>query len=394
MNSGVFLQANDLAKEAMHELAEVAYQSAKSLQSSLDLTKAEFEETRSSFSLTTYSQDIQGGLAAYAMSVRDATALNLMQNGSMRALAQAQLGLAGVTEESMSSGQRASILAKEQALVQKKAMETADKAREFLEKIAMEKVAAEAADEKAATEMAKITAALLDMTFNKIPAGTFLLGSPVTEKDRDDDEDQHKVTISKPFYMQTTEVTQGQWTAVMGTEPWKGQSRVKEGPDYPAVYVSWNDAVAYCEKLSMREGETYRLPTEAEWEYACRAGTTTTWSFGDDEASLGDYAWYKENAFDIDEMYAHQVSLKEPNVWSLYDMYGNAWEWCSDYYGKDYYIESPQTDPTGPTSGSSRVLRGGSWNNSSRFTRSAVRLRYGADNRYSNVGFRLVRELD
>jgi hypothetical protein len=127
----------------------------------------------------------------------------------------------------------------------------------------------------------------IGMTFNKIPAGTFMMGSPEGETDRGDHEHQHKVTITKPFYMQTTEVTQGQWMAVMGTEPWKSKSYVKEGPNYAATYVSWVDAVAYCKKLSEKEGRTYRLPTEAEWEYACRAGTETAWSFGDDEKDLG-----------------------------------------------------------------------------------------------------------
>ena len=115
----------------------------------------------------------------------------------------------------------------------------------------------------------------IGMKLNLIPAGTFTMGSPETETDRQDNETQHPVTISKPFYMQTTEVTQGQWKAVMGTEPWKGQGSVKEGPNNAATYVSWDDAIAYCKKLSEKEGKTYRLPTEAEWEYACRAGTET-----------------------------------------------------------------------------------------------------------------------
>jgi sulfatase modifying factor 1 len=235
----------------------------------------------------------------------------------------------------------------------------------------------------------------IGMTLNKIPAGTFMMGSPDTEKDRQDDEHQHKVTISKAFYMQTTEVTQRQWKAVMGTEPWKGEDYVKEGPDYPAVYVSWDDAVAYCKKLSEKESKTYRLPTEAEWEYACRAGAKTTWSFGDDENKLGDYAWYRENAWDIDEKYAHQVRLKKPNAFGLYDMHGNVHEWCHDYFEEDYYKQSPAKDPTGPTSGSSRVLRGGSWGHYTRGTRSACRDRDAADFRNRvGVGFRLVRELD
>jgi formylglycine-generating enzyme required for sulfatase activity len=199
--------------------------------------------------------------------------------------------------------------------------------------------------------------------------------------------------------MQTTEVTQGQWKSVMDTEPWTGwffnKSYVKKGTDYPATYVRWDEAVAYCRKLSTKEGKTYRLPTEAEWEYACRAGTETAWSFGDDEKVLGDYAWYKENAYDIvSEQYPHQVGLKKPNAFGLYDMHGNVWEWCHDYFREDYYKQSPEQDPQCPASGSSRVLRGGSWDNSTRGTRSAYRGWAGAVSRVNNFGFRLVRELD
>jgi len=233
----------------------------------------------------------------------------------------------------------------------------------------------------------------LGMTFKEIPAGTFLMGSPETEPDRHLDEHQHKVTISKAFYMQTTEVTQGQWKAVMGTEPWKGKPTGKEGPNYAATFVSWNDAVAYCEKLSEKEGKTYRLPTEAEWEYACRAGTQTRWSFGNDEKVLGDYAWYTKNAYDVGDKYPHQVGLKKPNAFGLYDMHGNVQEWCHDYYGEDYYKQSPAKDPQGPAHGSSRVLRGGSWAFFEWLLRSASRDSV-ADSRFSYSGFRLVRELD
>jgi formylglycine-generating enzyme required for sulfatase activity len=235
----------------------------------------------------------------------------------------------------------------------------------------------------------------LDMTLIEIPAGTFMMGSPETEKNHQGDEHLHKVTISKPFCMQTTEVTQGQWKEMMGTEPWKGKNDVKEGANYPAVYVSWDDSVAFCEKLSAREGKEYRLPTEAEWEYVCRAGTQTAWSVGDDANVLGDYAWHKENTRNKYRMepYAHQVGLKKANAFGLYDMHGNVFEWCHDYYGADYYKQSTEPDPTGPTSGDKRVLRGGDWSNYTRLARSASRRRGVAGLRYS-YGFRLVRVLD
>jgi formylglycine-generating enzyme required for sulfatase activity len=233
------------------------------------------------------------------------------------------------------------------------------------------------------------------MKLKLIPAGTFMMGSPEDEPDRGGGEDQHKVTITKPFYMQTTEVTQLQWKAVMGSEPWKGKQYVKEGRDYAASWISWFDALAYCKKLSDREGKTYRLPTEAEWEYACRAGTQTTWSFGNDEKEHGDYAWYRENTWEVGEGYTHQVALKRPNAFGLYDMHGNVWEWCNDFHGDNYDKQSPEKDPQGPAQGYSRVLRGGSWYTESRFTRSALKGSYRPVFRGSRMlGFRVVRELD
>jgi len=234
----------------------------------------------------------------------------------------------------------------------------------------------------------------LDMTFNKLPAGTFMMGSPTDEAGRYDNEHQHKVTISKAFYMQTTQVTQRQWWDLMETKPWMDKKYVKEGANYPATYVSWNDAVAYCKKLSEKEGKTYRLPTEAEWEYACRAGTETAWSFGDDEKVLGDYAWNRKNAYDIGEKYAHQVGLKKPNAFGLYDMHGNVYEWCHDFHGGDYYKQSPAQDPQGPAQGIWRVLRGGSYSYYSGYSRSAYRRKGVADRRDLYNGFRVVRELD
>ncbi|MBT5598224.1 MAG: SUMF1/EgtB/PvdO family nonheme iron enzyme, partial [Planctomycetaceae bacterium] len=238
----------------------------------------------------------------------------------------------------------------------------------------------------------------IGMTLKFTPAGTFLMGSPIDEPDRYGGEHQHTVEISKAYYMQTTAVTQFQWKAIMGTDPWMGwfleKSWVSAGSLYPATYVSWDNAVAYCEKLSEREGKTYRLPTEAEWEYACRAGTETRWSFGDDEKVLGDYAWYDENTSGIDEKYAHQVELKKPNAFGLYDMHGNVFEWCHDYYVDGYYKLSPAQDPPGPNSGTDRVLRGGSWYGNASLARSAYRSRGVAAHRRGNFGFRVVRELD
>jgi len=229
----------------------------------------------------------------------------------------------------------------------------------------------------------------IGMTFKEIPAGTFMMGSPESEADRLVDEHQHKVTITKAFYMQTTEVTQGQWQAVMATEPWKGLAVITASTNYPAAFISWKHAVAFCEKLSTKEGKIYRLPTEAEWEYACRAGTETTWSFGNDEKLLDDYAWYRWG-----EGNAHQVGLKKPNAFGLYDMHGNVFEWCHDYYEEDYYKQSPEKDPTGPASGSSRVFRSGAWDYESPSKRSAGRRSGDADQRHWSRGFRVVRELD
>jgi sulfatase modifying factor 1 len=230
----------------------------------------------------------------------------------------------------------------------------------------------------------------IGITLLLISAGTFTMGSPASEKDRDDDETQHQVTLSKPFYMGRTEVTQGQWKKVMGTEPWKGEDYVQEGDDYPAVYISWDDAVAFCKKLSAQEGKTYRLPTEAEWEYACRGGTKTAFSFGDDEADLEKYAWFDGNAWDINEKYAHRAAQKQPNPFGLHDMHGNVWEWCSDWHGD--YPSSPLTVPQGPDSVSFRVLRGGSWVGGPNLVRCALRNSITPEYRVFNYGFRLVLE--
>jgi formylglycine-generating enzyme required for sulfatase activity len=201
----------------------------------------------------------------------------------------------------------------------------------------------------------------LGMAFRLIPPGAYEMGSAESEDGRSDAEGpQHKVRITRPSYLQSTVVTQGHWKQLMGTSPWSGRPSVKEGADYPALYVSWDDAVEFCRRLSQREGEEYRLPTEAEWEWACRAGSQSAYCFGDDPSQLGGYAWFNANANGVGERYAHRVGQKQANGFGLYDMHGNVWEWCGDWYGADWYGKSPEADPQGPATGSFRVYRGGS----------------------------------
>jgi formylglycine-generating enzyme required for sulfatase activity len=233
----------------------------------------------------------------------------------------------------------------------------------------------------------------IGMKFLLLPAGTFMMGSPYGESGRKKDETQHGVTLTKGFYMQTTEVTQGQWESVMGTRPWSGSKYVRDSANNPAVYISWNDCQEFIRRLNQKEGTSkYRLPTEAEWEYACRAGSTTSFYFGESHSILGNYAWYRSNAWDVGEKYAHTVAQKQPNAWGLYDMPGNVWEWCQDWY-EENYSAGHITDPKGPSSGTHwRVLRGGCWGNYTVYCRSANRYRLNPDYRLYSNGFRLARD--
>ncbi len=218
----------------------------------------------------------------------------------------------------------------------------------------------------------KLSNELKKMKFVYIKPGSFMMG----------DYSKHEVTLTKGFNIQTTEVTQGLWKAVMGKNP----SYFKNcGDNCPVENVSWNDVQAFIRKLNQKAGSNkYRLPTEAEWEYTCRAGSTTKFSFGDSESSLGAYAWYKDNSGDK----THPVGQKSPNAWGLYDMHGNVWEWCQDWSGD--YPSGAVTNPKGLSSGSFRVFRGGSWYGSAGGCESARR-RYGSPGDASfSLGFRLT----
>jgi formylglycine-generating enzyme required for sulfatase activity len=251
----------------------------------------------------------------------------------------------------------------------------------------------------------------LGAKFILLPVGTFMMGSPADEPRRSSDETQHRVTLTKPFYLQTTEVTQGQWKAVMGTNPSHFSSC---GDNCPVEKVSWDDVQEFIRKLNQREGTNkYRLPTEAEWEYAARAGTQTALYNGplkiisdNNGPALDAIAWYGGNSgvnysggydcsgwsgkqYSSSSCGTHPVGGKSANAWGLYDMLGNVWEWVQDWRGD--YPTGSVTDPQGPSGGSGRVGRVGSWIGRARICRAANRGNYTPGNRVSYLGFRLAR---
>ena len=222
----------------------------------------------------------------------------------------------------------------------------------------------------------------LGMKFVYIPPGKFIMGSQFDEPGRGKDEQPYEVTMPRGFFIHATEITQDQWQAVMGSNP----SHFDDcGPDCPVENVSWNDVQKYIDRLNMlEETNSYRLPTEAEWEYAARGDSSTWFFFGNDVHKFEDYAWYKNNSGNT----PHPVAKKIPNQWGLYDVHGNAWEWCQSWAGP--YPTGSATNPTGPGNGNFRVVRGGSWFYAMLQARSANRFYLFPDDRNYTVGFRLV----
>jgi formylglycine-generating enzyme required for sulfatase activity len=272
----------------------------------------------------------------------------------------------------------------------------------------------------------------IGMTLTLIPAGEFLMGSPDDFKAYDWEKPQHRVRITRPFYLGVHEVTRGQFRRFVdeagyqteaekdskGGYGWNEEAKkFEQNPRYtwlnpgfeqtdehPVVNGSYNDAVAFAEWLSRKEGKTYRLPTEAEWEYACRAGATTRYFCGDDPEGLAKVgnvadgtakkAKYPDWFWTIDAqdgfVYTSPVGHYRPNAWGLYDMHGNVYEWCWDWYGGDFYESSRVDDPAGPLQAADRVIRGGSWLSDSRDCRSAYRYRGTPGRRNNSLGFRLA----
>ena len=277
-------------------------------------------------------------------------------------------------------------------------------------------------------ESAEDTAAFFNKTY-----GEGALKGVLNAKFFKDEHPQHRVRITKPFYLGTYHVTRGQFRQFVKDSGYKTDAEKGENPgaygwapdkkefafnakycwqnagfeqtdEHPVANLSWNDAVEYCKWLSKKEGKTYRLPTEAEWEYACRAGTTTRYYSGDDPETLAkvgnvvnataqekfpDWTWTIKASDGY--VFTAPVGKFKPNSFGLYDMHGNAWQWCADWYGAEYYAKSPIDDPAGPDFGNVHVLRGGSWCRWPLSSRSATRCRYSPDFRYGYAGFRVAR---
>jgi formylglycine-generating enzyme required for sulfatase activity len=228
------------------------------------------------------------------------------------------------------------------------------------------------------------------------PPGKFSMGSPARDRGAvSREKPQTEVTLSRGFWMGQTEVTQELWVSVMSTKPWSDAGLVQKGNKYPASLVSWEDAVSFCGKLTHRErlagrlpaNWVFRLPTEAEWEYACRAGKSTIYSFGDSDGLLKDHAWFVDNTESNGQYYPHLVATKKGNQWGLHDMSGNVSEWCQDGYAAKLV---GGRDPKMTAEDSDRVFRGGGWRSSAWYCRSAYRGWHAPSYRTFTLGFRLA----
>jgi formylglycine-generating enzyme required for sulfatase activity len=256
----------------------------------------------------------------------------------------------------------------------------------------------------------------IGMKLTLLPSGKYTMGSPKTESERDEDEIQHPVIITRPFYMGVCEVTQAEYQRVMEDNPSFFKESMGGGPSHPVEQATWREVRQFCQRLSdspeeKKAGRSYRLPTEAEWEYACRAGTTTAFHYGKSLSSMqanfnGNFSYGNVEKGPYLEK-TSPVGSYPPNSFGLYDMHGNVWEWCADWYDPDYYQKSPRENPPGPAAGivptgfafeTSRpgntgfyvVVRGGSWLEEGRGCRAAYRFRYMPNERFRLVGFRVV----
>ena len=220
-----------------------------------------------------------------------------------------------------------------------------------------------------------------------IAPDSFRMGS----KNEDNEKPAHKVTITKPFYLGKYEVNQAEWFEAMNSKPWRNEKNAGRVTTASVNHVTWNKCQEFLVKLNqssgLKSGMRFALPTEAQWEYACRAETTTKYYFGDDASKLGDYAWWTENTRRVNKEYAHPVGKKKPNAFGLYDMHGNVWEWCQDWYGD--YQSTSAIDPSGPTGGKYRVMRGGGWLGTASGCRSAYRWVDHPTKRDGHYGFRV-----
>jgi formylglycine-generating enzyme required for sulfatase activity len=235
----------------------------------------------------------------------------------------------------------------------------------------------------------------LGMRLVWIPPGTFTMGSPKDEPGRGSSEEQVRVTITRGFWFSQHEAMQGDWQEVMHETRWRDTENLRKGTNYPVSFVNWGEAVEFCDRLTAQErlalrlpsNWRYSLPTEAQWEYACRARSKSRFSFGNDESELEDFAWYRKNAGDAGEGYAHLIEHRAANPWGLFDVHGNVWEWCSDWYREKLVAGS---DPVGPSTGLFRVIRGGSWSDRAHSCRSATRGNSTSTVRSTDLGFRVA----